>query len=146
MKSTWAPQTCKKLLLDSNMILQLKLLPSSFPRVSMKARELYWKILLNTGLPWWSSVKTLSANGGVMSLIPGLEKSHIPYPGATKPACRNCCRPCAYSPHSTTQEATATRSPSTTTKSSPYLLQPEKAQAAMKTQHSQKEKKEKKIF
>ena len=100
MKSTGTPQTCKKLLLYSNMILQLKL-PPSFPRVSMKARELYLKILLNTGLPWWSSVKTLPANAGDMSSTPGLERSHIPYPRAAKPACHNSCShvPTAHAPH-----------------------------------------------
>ena len=99
MKSTGTPQTCKKLLLYSNMILQLKL-PPSFPRVSMKARELYLKILLNTGLPWWSSVKTLPANAGDMSSTPGLERSHIPYPRAAKPACHNSCShvPTAHAP------------------------------------------------
>ena len=36
--------------------------------------------------------------------------------------------------------------PSTATKNSPYLLQTEKAQAAIKTQHSQKKKKKTEFF
>ena len=100
--------------------------------------------------PGGAVVKNLPANAGDTGSIPGLERSHIPRSSKTHvppllSLCSRACKPqllksVCLEPVLRNKEATTLRSPSTTTKSSPCLLQLEKARMQQQRPNTAKNK------
>ena len=96
---------------------------------------LKWKLL---GFPGGAVVKNLPANAGDTGLSPGPGRPHMLWSyWARAPQLLSLN---AYSPCSTTREATAMRSPRTATKSSPHLPQLEKAREQQRRPNAAKNK------
>ena len=93
------------------------------PGVSMKLKVLF------RGFPGGAVVKNPCANAGDTGSSPGPGRSHMPQSNP----CATTTEPMLYSSCSTTREATAMRSPRTTTKRSPRSLQLESPCAATET-------------
>ena len=87
------------------------------------------------GFPWWCSgwESACQCRGHGFEpwseKIPRAAEQLSPCATNTEPTCRNYWSPCIWSPCSTTREATAVRSPRTTTKSGPREPQLEKARS-----------------
>ena len=121
---------------EGSQCLSLLLLPLSFYRCSPQQTScalnpIWWASLvvqwIRICLPmqgtWvWSLVQEDPSCRGATKPV-----RHNYWACALEPASHNCWSPCAWSPCSTTREATAMRSPRTATKSSPRSLQLEKA-------------------